>query len=352
MNLALTDDQRMIRDAAQEFLAEASAMPAVRVALESEAGFDPAVWRRIGAELGWCGTAIPEEHNGLGLGPLELVLILEQMGRHLLCAPFFSTVCLAGNLLTLAGRTAAKKKYLPQLANGSLTATAAFAADLSAKVGKLSGSLRMSDASSAQLLLIATKDKVFAIAPGAKGVSLKPLKTWDGSRRFAEVRLKNVPAEAVHDPARRAGIHRAESLSQLYLAAEQLGGAQQCLDLIVRYTSERKQFGRSIASFQAVKHRCADLMVRIEALRSAVYGAAAFAAGTPAADALSAECAMAKSLASDTFFHAAQEAIQLHGGVGFTWEFEPHLHFKRAQVGSHWLGRSDQLREQIAQGLL
>jgi alkylation response protein AidB-like acyl-CoA dehydrogenase len=156
--------------------------------------------------------------------------------------------------------------------------------------------------------------------------------------------LKNVVAERVDDPAKRSGVPRAQALAQLYLAAEQLGGAQQCLDLTVKYISERKQFGRAIGSFQAVKHRCAQMMVAVEGLRSVVYGAAA------SGDAL--ECAGVKALASDTFFHCAGEAIQLHGGVGFTWEFEPQLYFKRAQATSHALGASTVLREQIAEALL
>jgi alkylation response protein AidB-like acyl-CoA dehydrogenase len=349
VNLALTDDQRMIREAAAGFLADASNSAAVRAAMESEAGFDPKVWKDIG-ELGWCGTTIAEEHGGLGLGPLELVLILEQMGRYLLCAPFFSSVALAATLLTQAGSAAARKKYLPALAEGSLRATAVLdAPGLGAGRGKLSGKLAaVADAASAQLLLFGVKGAVYAVPAGAKGLKVRPLLSWDATRRFADVELKNVAAERVDDPAKKSAVARAQALSRLYLAAEQLGGAQQCLDLVARYTGERRQFGRAIASFQAVKHRCAQMMVQVEGLRSLVYGAAVSQA-TPQA---SLECAAAKALAAETFFHCAGEAIQLHGGVGFTWEFEPQLHFKRAQAGSHWLGSANAMREQIAQPLL
>ena len=357
MNVALTDDQRMIRESAASFLADASGSAAVRAAMESVAGFDSKLWKGIG-ELGWCGTAIPDAFGGMGLGPVELVLILEQMGRHLACAPLFSSAALAASLLTQAGSAAAKKKYLPVLAQGSLRATAAFdAAGLKAKNGEggwqLSGRVAaLVDGASAELLLLSAKSGVFAVAAGAKGLKVKPLKTWDATRRLADVELKNVAAERVDDPARKSGLARAEALARLYLAAEQLGGAQQCLDLVVRYTNERKQFGRAIASFQAVKHRCAQMMVQVEGLRSAVYGAAACAAGNPDSTILAMGCAMARALAADTFFHCAGEAIQLHGGVGFTWEFEPQLHFKRAQAGSHWLGTADVMREQIAQALI
>ena len=341
MNLALTDDQRMIRDAAASFLADASDGAAVRAALEGS-GIDYKLWKGI-AELGWCGTAIDESHGGLGLGPVELVLILEQMGRHLTCAPFFSSVALAANLLAQAGSTAAQKKYLPQLASGALRATVAFdAPQLKVAKNRLSGRVAaVLDAASAGLLLFVVKDAAYAVPADAKGLKVRPFETWDGTRRQADVELKNVAAEKV---GAGKGIARAMALARLYLAAEQLGGAQQCLDLVVKYTSERKQFGRAIASFQAVKHRCAQMMVQIETLRSLVYGAA------QSVDAL--ECAGAKTLASETFFHCAGEAIQLHGGVGFTWEFEPQLHFKRAQATSHWLGTPAVLREQLAQALL
>ena len=339
MNLALTDDQRMIRDSAAEFLAEASESAAVRKAMASPAGYDPQLWSRIG-ELGWCGTAIPEASGGLGLGAYELVLIAEQAGRRLLCSPFLATVCLAGNLLTQAGTAAARKKYLPRIADGSLAATAVFDGTIKARGGRLTGEARVVDAG-AQLLLFCAGGAVHAVERGAAGLRIALEQGWDATRRFARVTLKNVTAERV---GAGPGIARAEARAQLFLAAEQLGGAQQCQDLILRYTMERRQFGRSIASFQAVKHRCALLMVKVESLRSLVYGAAV------SGDAQ--ECAAAKALANDTFFDAAAEAIQLHGGVGFTSEFDPQLYFKRAQAMSHWLGRSDALREQITQQLV
>ena len=314
MNLALTDDQRMIRDSAASFLADSSGSAAVRAAMESDAGLDLKLWKAIG-ELGWCGTAIPEAFGGMGLGPVELVLILEQMGRHLACAPLFSSAALAANLLTQSGGAAARKKYLPALAQGSLRATAAFdAVNLKAKKGKggwrVSGRIRgvVDGASADLLLLVAAKAAptgrfvgapsgatVFAIRLDGPGVKRRALKTWDATRRLADVELKDVAAERVDDPAKKSGVARAEALARLYLAAEQLGGAQQCLDLVVRYTGERKQFGRAIASFQAVKHRCAQMMVQVEGLRSAVYGAAACAAGNPELETLAMECAMARA---------------------------------------------------------
>ena len=358
MNLALTEDQRMIRDAAASFLADACDSAAVRRTLESADGFDAQLWKGI-VDMGWCGTAVPESSGGLGLGPQALVLILEQMGRQLAGGPFFATTALAANLLAEAGSPAARKQLLPQLAAGQLRATAVFDADVKAKKdkkgwrvsGRLSGVL---DGASAELILVGTEappTAIFAVRLDATGVRRAPLTTWDGTRRLADLGLKNGVAERV-DAGKGPGVARAQALARLYLAAEQLGGAQQCLDVTLRYINERKQFGRAIASFQAVKHRCAQMMVKVEGLRSMVYGAAATAAAKPSPGQLELECAGARALAADTFFHCAGEALQLHGGVGFTWEFEPHLLFKRAQATSHALGTASALREQIAQALL
>lgn len=375
MNFALTEDQAMIRDAAQNFLAEESGSAAVRAAMESETGFDAGVWQRISRELGWCGITVPEAYGGLGLGPVELVLVLEQMGRYLLCAPYFSTVCLAANVLNHVAEEDQRHTFLGGIAGGDLRATVPLpsacgdwcAGQVSVSGGpgwwKLNGQCALvpDGASAEQLLVFAriegeAQPALFVLPRDTEGLRITALPNWDATRRFARVELHQVSPHLclrIDDPARMAdGLVRSTALARLAIAAEQLGGAQQCLDLTVAYTATRKQFGRAIASFQAVKHRCAEMMVRIEAARSAVYGAAAFAAGEADADAVAFECAAARALASDTFFHCAQEAIQLHGGVGFTWEYDPQLYFKRAQASSHWLGNADALREQIAQALI
>lgn len=361
MNFSLTDDQVLIRDSAESLLADACTPAAVRAATDSAAGFDEALWQRIGSELGWCGTAIPERFGGLGLGPVELMLIQEQAGRRLLCAPFFSTVCLAANVVQECATDSACAEYLPRIASGSLAGSTAVghdgwpAAQIAArhlgKAWQLDGTVRVPDGLAAEVLfLFAQADgapALFAVPRGTRGLTVTPLQTWDASRRFASVELHAVqlPADSrIDDPARAEGFARSEALARLYIAAEQLGGAQQCLDLTVAYVATRKQFGRAVGSFQAVKHRCAEMMVRVEALRSAVYGAAA------SGDAL--DCAMARMLAIDSFFFCAQEAIQLHGGVGFTWEYDVQLYFKRAQASSHWLGNAEVLRQRIGQLLV
>lgn len=373
MDFALTDDQTLIRDAAESFLADVSDSAGVRRAATLPLGYDESVWQRIGAELGWCGVAIPEEHGGLGLGPVTLALIQEQAGRRLLCAPFYGTVCVAGSGLMEVGSEAAREAYLPRLAAGELRiAVPLSGTDEWLRVARgvraraqgdgwvLDGPVpRQLDAAGADLLFVFAAIEggglgLFAVEAKAAGVAIQPRETWDATRRFADVTLRGVRAQMrVDDPERiEHGMARAAALARLYLAAEQLGGAQQCLDLTVAYTLGRKQFGRPVAGFQAVKHRCAEMMVRIEALRSAVYGAAALAAGEASPERVALEGAMAKQLASDTFFWCAQEAIQLHGGVGFTWEYDPQLYFKRAQASSHWLGSAEELREELAAALI
>jgi alkylation response protein AidB-like acyl-CoA dehydrogenase len=379
MNFSLTDDQLMIRDAADTVLAENSDSAAVRSAMASAAGFDAALWARIGPELGWCATAIPEPLGGLGLGMVELVLLFEQMGRRQACLPFFSTVALAATALREAGSDDAQQRWLPRIAEGSLRATLALAAHgvrwdaqaCGATAKRSAGGWRLDgrcahvpDGATADLLLVAARiDEagaapfaLFAVPADAAGLQRQPLQTWDATRRLASVELIAVKLDdtARVDADGLAGdaLERIEAVAALLLAAEQLGGAQQCLDLSLAYTAERVQFGQPIASFQTVKHRCAEMMVRIEATRSGVYGAAALADTRPATRELAIEAGAAKAQASEAFFFCAQEAIQLHGGVGFTWEYDPHLYFKRAQAGSRWLGTPEQWRERIARVLL
>jgi alkylation response protein AidB-like acyl-CoA dehydrogenase len=373
VDFSLNDDQVMIRDAAETFLADVSDSAAVRKAMASTLGYDESVWQRIATELGWCGIAVPESHGGLGLGAVELVLIQEQIGRRLLCAPFFSTVCLAANVLQEVGSAAAKTRYLSSIAENALRVTLPLPSDSagwSAAAStvratreshhwRLQGvAERVPDAADADLLLIFAQTAeglgLFSVPADSNGFQVQTTEAWDATRRFSRVLLDvMLPADArVDEVAQNTGYARSLALARLYIAAEQLGAAQQCLDLTVAYTATRKQFGRVVASFQAVKHRCAEMMVKIEALRSAVYGAAAQAAGDAPLDLLASECSMARALAADTLFFCAAEAIQLHGGVGFTWEYDPQLYFKRAQASSHWLGDSDALRESIAISLL
>lgn len=379
IDFSLSEEQAMIRDVAQDFLAEHSDSAAVRAAMESDSGFDPALWARIAQELGWCGIAIAESDGGLGLSRVALALLLEQMGRRLLCSPFFATVCLGATLLQEAAAVdsgsaakAAAARFLPRIASGELSATLALDDGTDATHGVLAepveGGFRLSgewrhvpDGAHAELLLLPARLPdgslgLFAIEGDPTGLTRTPLRNLDLTRRVAAVRASGLRIDASAclsqgDAAVRA-LLRTRALAGLALAAEQVGGAQQCLDLTLAYVAERKQFGRTIASFQAVKHRCAEMMVRIEAARSAVFGAFHATAGGLDDEALTLDSACARTFASDAFVFCAREAIQLHGGVGFTWEYDPHLYFKRAQAGSQWFGDASLQREHVARALL
>jgi len=370
MNLELDQDRQMIRDAAEDFLSAYSDSAKVRTAHEA-GGVDAEVWNSIAGELGWCGISIDEEHGGMGLGLFELTLLQEQAGRFLLAAPFFATACLAAPLLAEAGTPEARQRWLPAIASGEATVTVALSArgldpfalgdgvraEPDGDGYVLTGRCRhVPWVDGADLVIVAARlggePALFALPVGA--ATLKPLTTLDQGRPLAELVLEKVrlPADSWLDGGEAAAIHRALSRAAIALAAEQLGLAQQCLDLTVAYALERQQFGRPIAGFQAVKHRLAEVLVKVEAARSAVYGAAAEVDAGVSDDELLLAAASAKSFADAAVRFAAQEAIQLHGGVGFTWEYDPHLYFKRAQAFSHWLGFADAWRERVAAQLL
>ncbi|RQR39983.1 MULTISPECIES: acyl-CoA dehydrogenase family protein [unclassified Burkholderia] len=377
MDLALTDEQAMIRDAAADVLAERSASADVRRAIEQAAGRDDALWAALAGELGWNALALPEAAGGMGLGAVEQTLLMEQLGRRVACVPYFSTACLAAT--ALAGcDTPGATGWLAKLAEGACSATLALPLELPAGAGQLpvvaeeaaggyalSGTIeQVIDGARADLLMIPARIAnegqaigVFAIdVATVSGLCVTPLDTLDATRPIARVVLDEarVSRDALFASGAAAAklLERTAWFAALALAAEQLGGAQQCLDLTLDYTGQRVQFGRAIASFQAVKHRCAQMMVLIESARSAVLGAAhawdaEAGSGTPGA-ALRADVAAAKAAANDAYAFCAQEAIQLHGGVGFTWEYDPHLYFKRAQASGAQFGSTPQLLEWIA----
>ncbi len=377
MNFSLSDEQIMIRDAAQEYLAESCGSEALRAGMELPHGYDSAVWRSIAAELGWCALPVAEAHGGLGLGPVELMLIQEQAGYHLLSAPFFASACLGTSLLSLCADDVTRSDWLPRLAAGEAILSASLpslGSDRRAGAGEswwqpelsarqedgrwvLEGDVaRVPQADVAdRLLLTAWVDDdlaLFLVDPDQPGVTLEPLQTWDASRRFCRARLSGADAGRCDAPGLSEGLRQVVARVRLYLAAEQLGAAQRCLDLSVSYVQERKQFGRPVGSFQAVKHRCAEMMVRIEGCRSAVYGLAALASGKASEAEVRYEAAGARALATETLRYCAGEAIQLHGGVGFTWEYDPQLYFKRAQASAHWLGEPESLWAELAEQLL
>ncbi|WP_019449448.1 acyl-CoA dehydrogenase family protein [Cupriavidus sp. BIS7] len=364
MDLSISVEQQMIRDSARDYLAAQSDSAAVRRATEAGPAHDEALWHAISTELGWCGIALPEAVGGAGLGAPELVLLQEQLGQRLACVPFWSAVCVAAPALQASLDTHGSAPWLERLACGETRAAVALPDDGGCQFDSVSitaqadaqgfvlrGSVaQVADAAGADWLLVPARlddgaPALFVLEPtllvGESRFALQSLDSLDRTRPLAALRLDglHVSADAclVRGDAAAAGLAHAWWHGKLMLAAEQLGAAQQCLDLTVAYVSERVQFGRAIASFQAVKHRCARMMVLVEAARSAVYGAAQAWHGADAG-AARLDVAAACVAADDALRFCAQEAIQLHGGVGFTWEYDPQLYFKRAQAASGWLG--------------
>ena len=384
MEFAFTEEQEMIRDTTAAFLAEVSDSAAVRRAMDTEQGYEPELWNRICSEMYWQAIHVPEAYGGMGLGYVELVAMMEQMGRSLLCAPFFSTVCLAGNALRVAGSESQQAHWLAQLCEGALTATLAFNGGSSRWDAEsitatwrdegdgyvLNGDYRyVIDGHTADLLIVAARAEgttgaegisLFLLPAATDGISRQWLPTMDQARKQAAVQLKNVSltADAVMgDPGQAwRSLSTVIDLASIALAAEQVGGCQQLLDMTVAYTSERVQFNRTIASYQAVKHKAADMMLKVEVARSAIYYAACVAqealAGGPLAVELSEAASVAKSYCSDAYFAVAGDALQLFGGVGFTWEYDVHLYLKRAKSSEHLLGNGVFHRERLARMLL
>ena len=386
MEFAFTEEHLMIRDSAGRFLAQASDSHAVRAAMMRPDGHDPDVWQRIGQELFWPALMVPERFGGMGLGFVELAILMEQSGRFLLGSPLFATACMATPALLMGNNEALQAQWLEAIASGNTRATLAFAsvagleADSVQAVAEPQGDgwtvsghyVQVIDGACADVLIIAARApgshgaqgiRLFALPGTAPGVIATPLPTMDQTRRLARIDLHQVQvntAQQLCGPDQGWTVLRDTLLiAAIGLAAEQTGGAQQALDLTLAYIAERRQFKRTIASFQAIKHRCADMMLHVECARSAAYYAACVAQERLAADGdanvakeLELAAATAKIHASEVFFLCAAESIQLHGGVGFTWEYDPHLYFKRARASEQLLGNPALHRERIAGHLL
>ncbi len=363
MDFAFNEEQEELRATARAFLVDHSGSESIRAAMESELGHDPQLWKQVATELGWAAITVPEAYGGLGLGPIELTALVEVMGESLLCVPFFSTVCLGANALVVAGSEEQKQAHLPRLAEGESIASLAHmgpseSIEVSFRPGE--GGLTLEgradfvvDGSIADLLIVAaraanTDETALFVVPGdAPGLTRSVHSTVDQTRRLASLRFDNVQLPA---GARMAG--GGEALQEILdraviaLAAEQVGGGQRCLDLAVSYAKEREQFGRPIGSFQAIKHKCADMMIELESARSAAYYAACVAA--EASEELPVVASLAKAYCSDAYFQCAAECLQIHGGVGFTWEYDVQLYFKRARSSEVLLGSPDSHRERVA----
>jgi len=367
MLLAFTEEQRELGRMMRSFLEAASPEPTVRTLMETERGFDPATWSRMAGELGLQQLAIPEEYGGAGYTFVEQGVVLEEMGRALLCAPFLSSVVLAANTLLLSGDDQAKKELLPALASGEKTGTLAYTeadgqwdasgitttAAESAEGWTLNGEkVFVLDGHTADLLLVIAATEhglsTFAVDGSDPGVARVPMQTMDLTRKQARVTLTDVPARLVGANGEAAEVlPRVLDLAAVALAVEAVGGAQRCLDMAVEYAKVREQFGKPIGSFQAIKHKCADMLLEVESARSAAYYAMWAAAGN--SPELPTAAAMAKAYCTEAYAHAAAENIQIHGGIGFTWEHPAHLYFRRAKSTELLLGDPAYHRELLVQ---
>jgi alkylation response protein AidB-like acyl-CoA dehydrogenase len=376
MNFAFTDEQDELRKIVRSFLESKSPESAVREQMETEVGFDRAVWAQMAEQMGLQGLHIPEQFGGSGFTYVELGIVLEEMGRALLCAPFLSTVVLAANALLLSGDDAAKKDYLPGIASGETIATVAFTepsgrwdesgiemqAAKSAEGYTLTGTkMYVLDGHTADLILVLARTgssghrpdpgagiSLFAVDGEADGLTRTPLSTMDQTRKQARLDFDGTPARLIESE----GIGwdfmaRVLDLVAVGLAAEQVGGAQKVLEMAVEYAKVRVQFGRPIGSFQAIKHKCADMLLEVESAKSAAYYGMWCAAEMD--DELPSVASMAKAYCSEAYFHAAAENIQIHGGIGFTWEHPAHLYFKRAKSSELLFGDPTYHRELLAQ---
>ena len=364
-DFVFTDEHDALRQNLRAFLEKRSDEKAVRAAMVSERGWDPEVWKQLAQELGLAGLVIPEEHGGAGFGPVELLIAMEEMGRALLCAPFLGTSVFAAQTLLVCADAVTQKELLPRIASGTAVVSVAHAepngrwdtggialrAQGSGANVRLDGEKTLVlDGLSADVLLVVARSeaglellRVEASAPGVSRSAIPPL---DLTRKLARVRFAGTPATRISRGDQTAGFQRVLSFVSAALAAEQVGGAQKCLEMATEYAKSRLQFGRPIGSYQAIKHKCAEMLVSVEMAKSAASNAL-FVAAADEPDFAEA-AALAKAYCSEAYFHAAADNIQIHGGMGFTWEAAPHLYFKRAKSSELLFGDAAHHREAVA----
>jgi alkylation response protein AidB-like acyl-CoA dehydrogenase len=361
-----TDEQRELRRTVRSFLELKSNEAAVRRVMETPEGYDPAVWRQMADQLGLQGLAVPEEFGGSGFGFVELGVVLEEMGRALLPGPFFGSVVLAGGVLLECDDDAAKGRYLPGIASGETIAALAMTersggwdAEGIQTRAVLNGDTWILNGTKTFVLDGHIADLVLVVALTEAGVSLfaveqpeqltrRRLSSLDATRQQARIDFADAAATMIgSDGTAWPTLSRALDIATAGLAAEQVGGAQRCLDLAVDYAKTRRQFGRPIGSFQAIRHKCADVMLEIECARGAAQYAVSAAATL--AEVLPAAASLAKAYCSDAYARAAAANIQIHGGIGFTWEHPAHMYFKRAMSSGQLLGDAAYHRRMLAE---
>jgi alkylation response protein AidB-like acyl-CoA dehydrogenase len=376
MDFGFSEEQEMLRQSARQFLEAECSMAYVRKMMENDTGYSAEQWKKM-ADLGWTGLIFPEEHGGAGLNMVDLVVVLEEMGRVVMPGPFLATVILGGLAIDLAGSAAQKAKYLPGICAGTLKATLAqveesarwdaegitLPATKTAGGHSLSGTkLFVHDAHNADLFVVPARTSgkgakgitLFLVDAKQQGVTITLLKTMDQTRKLCEVNLDNVQVGTDGILGKRgqgwALLDRLVDRAKVALCAEMCGGAQKVLEMSVEYAKVREQFGKPIGSFQAIQHKCANMMVQVESAKSATYYAA-WAVANDVPEAHLAAC-MAKAYCSDAYRMVSGEGIQIHGGIGFTWEHDMHLYFKRAKGSEVTFGDATWNRELVAQEVL
>jgi len=374
MNFGFNDEQELLRSTARKFFENECGSDTVRRLMETPEGISPDLWTKL-AEQGWLGLVYPEAYDGMGLGLVDLVVLMEEMGRAVVPGPYFSAVLLGGLAIAEAGSEAQKKEWLPKIAAGDRRVALAWM-EPSAQLGPagvtltavekggrytLSGTkLFVHDAHTADALVVAARTRpgagadgvsLFLLPKGTKGLEVTLLPTMDQTRKLCEVALSDVTvgSDALLGAAGAgwAPLARVLDRATVALCAEMCGGAQKVLDMTVEYAKIRQAFGRPIGSYQGVKHRAADMLVDVENSKSITYYAA-WALDEGAAEAPLA-VSMAKAYVSDAYRRVAAAGIQLHGGIGFTWEHDLHLYFKRAKGSEFTFGDATHHRERVAQ---
>lgn len=365
VGFGFTDEQNELRRVVRSFFESKADEAQVRRHMESPPGYDPSLWAQMSDELGLVGLAIPEEFGGQGFTFVELGVVAEEMGRALVPSPYFASAVLASSALLGSDDNAAQRRYLPGIASGVTIASLAVTEEAGRwEAGAIHTSARFTadgwvlDGAKTYVLDGCSADVLFVAAHTDSGLSLfavdrfesvarRALSTLDQTRRQARIEFSATPASLVGRPGGVEAVLRSTlALGCAALAAEQVGGAQRCLEMAVAYAKARRQFGKPIGSFQAIRHKCADLFLDVECARGAAYYAVRAAAQR--SPELPAVASLAKACSSEAYARAAAANIQIHGGIGFTWEHPAHLYFKRAQSSGHLLGDASYHRRLLA----
>ena len=372
MSFSFTDEHVEFRSVLRRFLTEKSPTAEVRRLMETDDGYDPEVWRALSQELGLTALHIPEDYGGQGFGAVELAIALEEMGRALLCAPYFSSIVLAATAIIYGANEDQKRALLPPIAAGEIRSALAFTEEngrwepgaMETEATAVGDTFELNgvksfvlDGHTAQQILVMARDpgtsgndglSLFLTSSDTAGLQRRLLKSMDGTRKLARLEFKGVKATLLGEQGAAATTFaKTLNLAVACLANEMVGGAEALREQALDYAQMRMQFGRAISSFQTMKHKQADMLIDVELAKSAAYYAAA--AADEESDELPAVASLAKAGASEAYLQTAIHTIQIHGGIGFTWDNDTHLWFKRAKSSQVFLGDAIFHRERMLQ---